>query len=239
MFSYPLYLPRLSKGRLWWVSQTCPETLLKFHPDNFIGWLISGCTFLLLESSHHSYILPPRFPPPSAQMRWESLPQLKTRNSLCHPPLSEHSFPGGVAAPAPVPDQSKICWFQRWCSWYCLVCSLLHTGPNRYLTAKDTKSRERKKAFVKRENIKWLLLTFLLLSVSLVQIFGISFGFMLKNCLKKKFIWCLGTQGTNQKVWLSGKQTSYITYFCSFPSKQKLHWTKYSRHRRSYSKVLK
>lgn len=186
MFSYPLYLPRLSKGWLWWVSQTCPETLLKFHPDNFIGWLISGCTFLLLESSHHSYILPPRFPPPSAQMRWESLPQLKTRNSLCHPPLSEHSFPGGVAAPAPVPDQSKICWFQRWCSWYCLVCSLLHTGPNRYLTAKDTKSRERKKAFVKRENIKWLLLTFLLLSVSLVQIFGISFGFMLKNCLKKK-----------------------------------------------------
>ena len=126
-----------------------PETFLKCNQGIFIGWLISGCTFILQESSHHSYTLPLHFPPPSVRMRWESLLQLKTRNSLCHPPLSRCLFQGGAAAPVPVPDQSKICWFQKWCNWYCLVCSLLHTGPSRHLTSKDTASRERKRHLLK------------------------------------------------------------------------------------------
>lgn len=142
--------PKLSED--WDVSSELmwPETFLKLQVDIFIGWLISACTFVLLESSHRSCILPPHSPPPGAQMQWESLPQLKTGNSWCHPPPSRCLFPGGAAAPEPIPGQSKICWFQRWCSWYCLVCSPLHTGPSRCLAAKDTKSGEKKRVLLEK-----------------------------------------------------------------------------------------
>lgn len=134
-----------------------PETFPKFHPGVFTGRLISERAFAMLERPHRSCVLPPRCPPPGAQMRWESRPRLKTGNSLCHPPLSRRLPPGRAAAPAPVPDQSKICWFRRWCSWYCLVCSLSHTGPSRYLAAKDTKCGEKRRhLFKEKTENHWL-----------------------------------------------------------------------------------